>query len=345
MHIRVGFRNGLVFFILLVILLTFAQAVFGISRRVRSSSPFEAPRRRAFLLRPLQQYGNRGSIDGYVCEDQNNDGLCNVGEPGMGSVLITIMNISTSHSYFVDTDASGYYSQSGLPFDVYSVEVSPPAGWTVHPSVDNPTYVSLGALDPEAHVDFPLIPSGATSTPTPTETTTPTATPTNTATPTSTPTRTATMTATPTSTNTPTSTATMTATPTSTNTPTSTATATATPTHTATLSPDEDGDGIPDSVECPAPPDCPDTDGDGIPDFQDTDSDNDGVPDAVEGTVDGDGDGIPAYRDADERPFARPVGGYGESPSVLGMLAPWLGLLAIIVIGALGILRRRRIGS
>jgi hypothetical protein len=45
---------------------------------------------------------------------------------------------------------------------------------------------------------------------------------------------------------------------------------------------DADGDGIPDTVECPASlsGQCPDTDGDGIPDYLDTDSDNDGIPDA-----------------------------------------------------------------
>jgi hypothetical protein len=105
--------------------------------------------------------------------------------------------------------------------------------------------------------------------------------------------------------------------------------------------PDEDGDGIPDSVECPSPPNCPDTDGDGTPDFQDTDSDNDGVLDAIEGTVDRDEDGIPAYRDPDERPSARPVGGYGEATRALELLAPWLALLALIVAGTAGLLRRR----
>ena len=46
--------------------------------------------------------------------------------------------------------------------------------------------------------------------------------------------------------------------------------------------PDDDNDGIPDSVECPPGGSCVDTDGDGIPDGQDLDSDNDGIPDATE---------------------------------------------------------------
>ncbi len=68
---------------------------------------------------------------------------------------------------------------------------------------------------------------------------------------------------------------------------------------------DQDGDGIPDDVECPnGPPDCPDSDNDGIPDYQDPDSDNDGIPDAVEcpngpPCPDTDDDGIPDFRDPD----------------------------------------------
>ncbi|WP_118951449.1 Ig-like domain-containing protein [Taibaiella helva] len=42
-----------------------------------------------------------------------------------------------------------------------------------------------------------------------------------------------------------------------------------------------------------------DTDGDGISDSNDPDDDNDGIPDSVEGTSDKDGDGIPNYLDID----------------------------------------------
>jgi Bacterial surface protein, Ig-like domain/Bacterial Ig-like domain/GEVED domain len=76
-----------------------------------------------------------------------------------------------------------------------------------------------------------------------------------------------------------------------------------------TLSLDDDNDGIPNAIECPAGPpydsSCPDADGDGIPDFQEVDSDNDGIPDASEvgldssNPIDSDGDGTPDYRDTD----------------------------------------------
>ena len=78
--------------------------------------------------------------------------------------------------------------------------------------------------------------------------------------------------------------------------------------------PDADGDGIPDSSECPGGTDCDDidTDGDGTPDYLDTDSDGDGIPDGEEwGSMycpgdpnapdcDTDGDGIPDYQDDDD---------------------------------------------
>lgn len=59
--------------------------------------------------------------------------------------------------------------------------------------------------------------------------------------------------------------------------------------------PDEDEDGIPDSVEGNA---TVDSDGDGVPNYQDTDSNNNGILDSVEGFAnDFDGDGILNYAD------------------------------------------------
>jgi hypothetical protein len=64
---------------------------------------------------------------------------------------------------------------------------------------------------------------------------------------------------------------------------------------------DSDGDGVPNSIECPADSNCPDNDGDGSTDQLDTDADNDGVEDGVEcpdpgdGCLDADGDDVPDY--------------------------------------------------
>ena len=63
---------------------------------------------------------------------------------------------------------------------------------------------------------------------------------------------------------------------------------------------DQDGDGIPDSVEGTG-----DMDGDGLPNYMDADSDGDGIPDSVEAgrdprhPVDSDKDGSPDYQDTD----------------------------------------------
>lgn len=73
---------------------------------------------------------------------------------------------------------------------------------------------------------------------------------------------------------------------------------------------DEDGDCIPDWVECPAGT-CPDSDGDGTPDYLDDDSDSDGLQDPCESGSNGacplagpardsDRDGLPDYQDADD---------------------------------------------
>ncbi|MGB5694935.1 MAG: DUF4215 domain-containing protein [Polyangiales bacterium] len=76
--------------------------------------------------------------------------------------------------------------------------------------------------------------------------------------------------------------------------------------------PDDDGDGIGSTFECPDPmTGCPDGDSDGTPDYLDADeslvdTDGDGIPDAVEcdGDVsscgDTDGDGTPDHQDPDD---------------------------------------------
>jgi len=62
---------------------------------------------------------------------------------------------------------------------------------------------------------------------------------------------------------------------------------------------DTDGDGIPDGDEVEDPDDPEDTDGDGLIDILDDDDDGDGIPTSLEGTDDFDGDGIPNYLDLD----------------------------------------------
>jgi len=64
------------------------------------------------------------------------------------------------------------------------------------------------------------------------------------------------------------------------------------------LDTDSDNDGINDDVETPNGVTV-DTDEDGTPDYKDSDSDGDGIPDSVEGVEDADTDGVPNYRDTD----------------------------------------------
>ncbi len=186
---RAALRGGFVLFISLVIVLSLVQAVFGIPPRPGRGNPFRVPGRWTHLLRISQQYGQEGSIQGYVCEDLNGDGYCGFGEPGIQNVLVDVDNVWTAY-----TDNTGYYYIGGLPFGIHTATVHPPAGYTVNKL--NPVTFGVDSSSPNFIYDFPLVP--ATPTPTPTPTNTPTNTPTPTVTPTFTPTPATTATPTPT---------------------------------------------------------------------------------------------------------------------------------------------------
>jgi CSLREA domain-containing protein len=196
------------------------------------------------------------------------------------------------------TDASGNTSEFSAALTV--APVSPPPSATATPTVaptdtatatptDTPTATPT-ATPTDTPTQMPT--ATPTATPTDTPTTTPTSTPTATATdtpthtpnqtptatptdtptltPTQTPTRTPTATPTQTPTQTPTATPTVTPTRTPTAAPTHTPTATATHTPTVTQTPtsppaDDDGDGVPNTVE-DAAPNGGDGNGDGTPD-------------------------------------------------------------------------------
>ena len=79
---------------------------------------------------------------------------------------------------------------------------------------------------------------------------------------------------------------------------------------------DSDGDGFPDTEECPSEP-CRDTDEDGTPDYLDPDDDGDGIPTAVEcpgamSCVDADANEIPNYLDPDDDGDGVPTQGEGS---------------------------------
>ena len=92
---------------------------------------------------------------------------------------------------------------------------------------------------------------------------------------------------------------------------------------------DDDGDGIPDAVECAGGPVCPDTDGDLKPDYLDLDSDGDGKSDAIEGhDTDGDfvADQVASGTDTDgdglDDAFDANCAAAADCGGVIGVVAP-----------------------
>jgi hypothetical protein len=130
------------------------------------------------------------------------------------------------------------------------------------------------------------------------------------------------------------------------------------------FTPDTDGDGIPDVTDnCPndANPGQEDADGDGMGDVcddcTDTDADGFGNPgfpantcptdncpnDANPNQEDADGDGLGDV--CDPTPFPEPVGGIVVPVNKLRLVAPWMGLVALAGLAALGVVvvRRRKL--
>ncbi|MFT7520671.1 MAG: MYXO-CTERM domain-containing protein, partial [Kiritimatiellia bacterium] len=115
------------------------------------------------------------------------------------------------------------------------------------------------------------------------------------------------------------------------------------------LDDDDDGDGIPTSVEGSW-----DADGDGEPNYLDTDADGDGADDADEGVGDADNDGISNYLDSrDDSPLADSCENFPNKPDCLDpRVKPCacsaststtgnFGLIGLLM-GGLVLLRRRR---
>jgi protocatechuate 3,4-dioxygenase beta subunit len=98
------------------------------------------------------------SISGFVYEDDDNDGVRDVGEAPIAGVLLTLLDASGNPtSSTTTTDASGYYSFDGLAPGRYGVREAQPAGYfdgldtagTAGGIADNPGDEITGAvLDP-----------------------------------------------------------------------------------------------------------------------------------------------------------------------------------------------------
>ena len=233
------YRNGLILFVSVVIVLMLVQTVWGIPPRSGEGPPFQVPKAWKHLLRISQQYQQMGTISGWVCYDLDADGFCALGDTFLANINVSVWsNFGAGTLYPAQTNADGFwYVRVPYSPEPYQIEIDIPPGYTVNG--DYPRYTYVNEENPDAHEDFPLIPTSQTPTATPTNTPTDTPTPTPTDTPTNTPTATPTNTPTNTPTATPTNTPTNTPTPTSTPTPsqTPTVTPTATPTTTPTMTP------------------------------------------------------------------------------------------------------------
>jgi len=73
-------------------------------------------------------------------EDYNNDGDMDAGEPGVSSLTVTLVDTNTGQTVgTTTTDASGYYTFTGLPESKYEVSVALPAGYVSStPDAGNP---------------------------------------------------------------------------------------------------------------------------------------------------------------------------------------------------------------
>lgn len=83
------------------------------------------------------------SLGNFVWNDLNADGDQDAGEPGIGSVSVTLTNVTTSVTTGSSTDANGKYLFSGLTPGIYKVTFGTPSGFTA-------TSPNIGADDKDS---------------------------------------------------------------------------------------------------------------------------------------------------------------------------------------------------
>ena len=91
-------------------------------------------------------FGERGaSVTGVVYLDKNGDGAQNPGEPGVGGVLVTLLD-PAGHAYATSTTKSdGSYQFANLPAGAYTVVFDRPNADGSHTPVSRPVALSAGA--------------------------------------------------------------------------------------------------------------------------------------------------------------------------------------------------------
>ena len=101
------------------------------------------------------------SLAGFVYEDDNNNGLRDAGEAGIGGVTLTLLDAAGNPTAITAvTDASGYYRFDGLaPDAVWGVAEAQPDGY--YDGLDTPGNLSGSAQNPGDAITGVLIPAAA----------------------------------------------------------------------------------------------------------------------------------------------------------------------------------------
>jgi protocatechuate 3,4-dioxygenase beta subunit len=79
-----------------------------------------------------------GTVADFVWQDGDGDGLQDPGEPGVGSVLVKLLNGVGGSLTTTVTDATGHYAFTGLAAGTYTVEFVRPAGYEFSPRDQGP---------------------------------------------------------------------------------------------------------------------------------------------------------------------------------------------------------------
>lgn len=79
------------------------------------------------------QNGGFGSVGNVIWYDRNGNGVQEINEGGVPSVLVTLTNIGTAMTTTTKTDGTGMYIFNGLDLGNYKITVSLPIGYTFSP--------------------------------------------------------------------------------------------------------------------------------------------------------------------------------------------------------------------
>ncbi|MBX7240394.1 MAG: carboxypeptidase regulatory-like domain-containing protein [Bacteroidia bacterium] len=73
------------------------------------------------------------SVGDYIWNDLNQNGIQEVGEPGLSGITVTLYDVSGTPVSSVVTNELGYYMFTNLPAGIYSIGVSIPSGYSTSP--------------------------------------------------------------------------------------------------------------------------------------------------------------------------------------------------------------------